>query len=166
MKWGPVSLSTRIPNCLVGNIVLLWAQPQRRPHGEAACLLGLPAVIRGSEKTCKEISWIPPKLTKFPVVSSLFCIWTLENQAQLCLSCQKKNPKMICNICFIISSLYAGVMFITRSYIGTATHTHIVYIVYVYIHSGSNNYLIPCWFCRFAHLQRMELCIILIIGTC
>ena len=32
-------------------------------------------------------------------------------------------------------------------------------------YSGSNNYLIPCWICRFAHLQRMELCIILIIGT-
>ena len=27
-------------------------------------------------------------------------------------------------------------------------------------YSGSNNYLIPCWFCRFAHIQRMELCII------
>ena len=24
-------------------------------------------------------------------------------------------------------------------------------------YSGSNNYLIPCWFCRFAHLQRMSL---------
>ena len=24
-------------------------------------------------------------------------------------------------------------------------------------YSGSNNYLIPCWFCRFAHLQRMKL---------
>ena len=33
------------------------------------------------------------------------------------------------------------------------------------VYNGSNNYLIPCWFCRFAHLQRMELCIILIIGT-
>ena len=33
------------------------------------------------------------------------------------------------------------------------------------LYSGSNNYLIPCWFCRFAHLQRVELCIILIIGT-
>ena len=33
------------------------------------------------------------------------------------------------------------------------------------IYSGSNTYLIPCWFCRFAHLQRMELCIILIRGT-
>ena len=32
-------------------------------------------------------------------------------------------------------------------------------------YSGSNNYLIPCWFCRFAYLQRMELCIILNIGT-
>ena len=32
-------------------------------------------------------------------------------------------------------------------------------------YSGSNNYLIPCWFCRFAHLQIMELCIILIIAT-
>ena len=37
-------------------------------------------------------------------------------------------------------------------------HTYCMY-------SASNNYLIPCWFCRFAHLQRMELCIILIIGT-
>ena len=33
------------------------------------------------------------------------------------------------------------------------------------VYSGSNNYLIPCWFCRFAHLQRIELSIILIIGT-
>ena len=32
-------------------------------------------------------------------------------------------------------------------------------------YSGSNNYLIPCWFCRFVHLQTMELCIILIIGA-
>ena len=32
-------------------------------------------------------------------------------------------------------------------------------------YSGGNNYLIPCWFCRFAHLQTMELCIIVIIGT-
>ena len=34
---------------------------------------------------------------------------------------------------------------------------------YLHIYSGSNNYLIPCWFCRFAHWKRMELCIILII---
>ena len=33
------------------------------------------------------------------------------------------------------------------------------------IYSGSNNYLIPCLFCRFAQVQRMELYIILIIGT-
>ena len=37
--------------------------------------------------------------------------------------------------------------------------------VIAWAYSGSNNYLIPCWLCRFAHLQRMELCIIFIIGT-
>ena len=32
-----------------------------------------------------------------------------------------------------------------------------VYIYILYIYSGSNTYLIPCWFCRFAHLLKMYL---------
>ena len=46
-----------------------------------------------------------------------------------------------------------------------ATYLHFISWDTTSIYSGSNNNLIPCRFCRFAHLQRMELCIILIMGT-
>ena len=64
--------------------------------------------------------------------------------------------------------------FLNRKKMGSM-HSHYLKLALAFImltcmnihawYSGSNNYLIPCWFCRFAHLQRMELCIILIIGT-
>ena len=55
------------------------------------------------------------------------------------------------SLCYIFPVLDLGPLFSLR--------------VAISIYSGSNNYLIPCWFYRFAHLQRMELCIILMIGT-
>ncbi len=34
----------------------------------------------------------------------------------------------------------------------------------IYTHSGENIYLIPCWFCTFAHWQRNDQSIILMLG--
>ncbi len=45
-------------------------------------------------------------------------------------------------------------------YIYIYTHSHI----YMHTYSGENNYLIPCWFCTFAHWQRNDQSIILMVG--
>ena len=62
----------------------------------------------------------------------------------------------------------SGETYTAKPLLFSSLHSHYLssplsFSFYFIIYSGSNNYLIPCWFCRFAHLQRMELCIILII---
>jgi len=42
---------------------------------------------------------------------------------------------------------------------------HNIYLAsYLSIHSEEQNYLIPCWFCRFAHWQRNDQSILLMVG--
>ncbi len=47
---------------------------------------------------------------------------------------------------------------------GYKYHLKFLEIHIVYVYSGGKNYLIPCWFCTFAHWQRNDQSIILMVS--
>ena len=105
-----------------------------------------------------------------PVMSQYFLAW--------CLPWSRVHPEVITNciheVHYMLSwnQLHCNMRYHLTSLIGwhkyLATTQQLInntQATYIDLYSESNNYLIPCWFCRFAHLERMELCIIEIIGT-
>ena len=104
-----------------------------------------------------------------PCIHSVIFLYSCSLVSSLCLCWSEPEHSQSLRLHYsvisriLISSLnYLHFSFSVISRCCLNLHSHYLSLA---MYSGSNNYLIACWFCRFAHLQRMELCIILIIGT-